>query len=98
MSGSIRFRAVINLKGKKVHFNYETTHFLPHSSSFLFFNVLVFQRWYFTTSLCYFPSRGLVNETLDHNETAAVMCSEMREAFFTVVLLLSNFKDSLEDL
>jgi len=40
----------------------------------------------------------LANETLDHNETAVVMCSEMQEASFTVVLLLSNFKDSLEDL
>lgn len=72
-----------------------------HSSHFFFFplpDIPVTQGSYFTTSLCYFPSQGLVNETLDHNETAAVMCWEMQEALFTMVLLLSNFKGSLEDL
>lgn len=48
--------------------------------------------------LCYFPSRNLVNETLDHNETAVVLCSETQGAFSTVVLLLSDFKDSLWEL
>lgn len=48
--------------------------------------------------LCYFPSWSSVNETLDHNETAVVLCSETQGAFLTVVLLLSDFKDSLWEL
>lgn len=92
MSGRFRFRAVINLKEKRHTLILKPPIFCFTVLALCFSTYQSFGDRILPHLSAISPSRGSVNETLDHNEIAAVISSEMQEVFFYCGFALIQFQ------